>query len=77
MNARLGPPTAITAPAHQLARWIETRLKDGTASGRQHLADDEQPYRNRMVQHLTRRAKAVGDAVVTTPEGTPAESSRP
>ena len=60
MNARLGTPKAITATAHKLARLIYTMLKHGTAYVRQSLADDEQQYRDRTVQSLTRRAKALG-----------------
>jgi transposase len=62
MNARLGTPKAITATAHQLARLIYTRLKHGTAYVRQSLADYAQHDRDRIVQHLTRRAKALGYA---------------
>jgi hypothetical protein len=72
MKARLGTPKAITATAHTLARLIDMLLKHGTASVRQSLADDAQHDRDRMVQHLTRRAKALGDALVQTPDGTPA-----
>jgi transposase len=62
MKARLGTPKAITATAHKLARLIYTRLKHGTAYVRESLADYEQHYRDRIVQHLTRRAKALGYA---------------
>jgi transposase len=72
MKARLGTPKAITATAHKLARLIYTMLKHGTAYVRQSLADYEQHYRDRIVQHLTRRAKALGYALVQTPERTPA-----
>jgi transposase len=72
VNARLGTPKAITATAPKLARLIYTLLKHGTVSVRQSLADYEQHYRDRMVQNLTRRAKALGYALVNTPEGTPA-----
>jgi transposase len=71
MKARLGTPKAITATAHKLARLIYTMLKHGTAYVRQSLADYEQHYRDRMVQSLTRRAKALGYALVQTPAGTP------
>jgi transposase len=71
MKARLGTPKAITATAHQLARVLDTRLKHGTADVRQRLADDAHHTRDRMVQSLTRRAKALGDALVQTPAGTP------
>jgi transposase len=76
LNARLGAPKAITATAHTLARVIYAMLKHGTADVRQRLADDEQHSRERMIQHLTRRAKAVGDALVQTPAGTPLYRSR-
>jgi transposase len=72
MKARLGTPKAITATAHKLARLIYTMLKHGTAYVRQSLADYEQHYRDRMVQSLTRRAKALGYALIQTPERTPA-----
>jgi transposase len=59
-NARLGTPQAITATAHQRARLIYTMLNHGTADVRQSLADEAQHARDRMVQRLTRRAKALG-----------------
>jgi transposase len=71
MKARLGTPKAITATAHKLARLIYAMLKHGTAYVRQSLADYEQHYRDRTVQSLTRRAKALGYALVQTPAGTP------
>jgi transposase len=71
MKARLGTPKAITATAHTLARLIYAMLKHGTAYVRQRMADDAQHYRDRMIQHLTRRAKALGYALVQTPVGTP------
>jgi transposase len=60
MKARLGPPKAITATAHKLARLSYTRRKHGTVDVRQGLADDAPHDRDRMGQHLTRRAKALG-----------------
>jgi transposase len=71
MKARLGTPKAITATAPTLARWIDARLKHGTASVRQRMADDAPHDRDRMIQNLTRRAKALGYALVQTPVGTP------
>jgi transposase len=71
MKARLGTPKAITATAHKLARLIYAMLKHGTAYVRQSLTEYEQHYRDRMIQHLTRRAKALGYALVQTPTGTP------
>ena len=72
MKARLGTPKAITATAHTLARLIDTMLTHGTADVRQSVADDAQQYRDRTVQSLARRAKALGYALVQTPMGTPA-----
>ena len=66
MKARLGAPKAITATAHKLARLIYTMLKHGSAYVRQRMVDDEHQYRDRMVQSLTRRAKALGYALVQT-----------
>jgi transposase len=71
MKARLGTPKAITATAHKLARLLYARLKHGTAYVRQSLADDAPHSRDRMIQQLTRRAKALGYALVQTPAGTP------
>ena len=71
MKARLGTPKAITATAHTLARLIYTMLKHGTAYVRQSLADYAHHDRDRMIQHLTRRARALGYALVQTPAGTP------
>ena len=71
MKARLGAPKAITATAHKLARLIYTMLKHGTAYVRQSMGDYEHQYRDRMVQSLTRRAKALGYAVVQTSAAVP------
>ena len=57
MQARMGAPKAITATAHKLARLIYSMLKHGTAYGRQGMDEYEQPYRDRTVKNLTRRAK--------------------
>ena len=67
------PPTpkAITATAPTLARLLDAMLKHSTAYVRQSLADDAQHDRDRMIQNLTRRAKAWGYALVQTPAGTP------
>ena len=44
-------------------------LTHGTAYVRQRLAAYERHYRDRMVQSLTRRAQALGYALVETPAG--------
>lgn len=72
MKARLGTPKAITATAHTLARLVYTLLKHGTAYVAQGMADYEQRYQERVLQHLTRRAKTLGYALVRTAEGAPA-----
>jgi hypothetical protein len=77
MKARLGTPKAITATAPKLARLIYAMLQHGTVYVRQNLAAYEQQYRDRIVQSLTRRAKAWGDTLVKRPEETPAEPARP
>ncbi len=60
MKTRLGAPKALTATAHKLARLVYRLLKYGEAYVAQGMAADEQAYRERMVQHLVRKAKARG-----------------
>jgi hypothetical protein len=43
-------------------------LTHGTASVRQHMADDAQQYRNRMDQRVTRRTQAWGYVPVNISE---------
>jgi hypothetical protein len=62
MNARLGTPKASTATAHKLARVIYSMLKHGTASVAQGMDAYAEPYRQRTVRHLRRRARELGDA---------------
>jgi transposase len=69
MQARLGAPKAITATAHKLARLIDTRRKHGTAYVRRGMDEYAQSYRDRVVQPMTRRAKALGYTLVKAPEG--------
>jgi len=71
MKARLGTPKAITATAHKLARFVYSMLKHGTAYGRQGMEEYAQQYRDRMLQNMTRRAKALGYTLVKATEGTP------
>jgi len=74
---RRGTPQAITAPAHTRARRIDSLRTHGTASVAQGLAAYEHQYRDRPVQHLARRAKALGYDLVSTPEEARASPSRP
>ena len=69
MTARLGAPKAITATAHTLARLIYTMLKHGTAYVRRGMDEYEQPYRDRVLKQMTRRAKALGYTLVKATEG--------
>ena len=69
MKARLGAPKAITATAHKLARLVYSMLKHGTAYVRQGMDEYEQQFRDRMVQNMTRRAKALGYTLLKAPEG--------
>lgn len=71
MKARLGAPKAITATAHKFARLIYTMLKYGTASVRRGMEEYAQQYRDRVVKHMARRAKALGYTLVKAPEGAP------
>jgi hypothetical protein len=77
MKARMGAPKAITATAHTLARLLSTMLKPGTASVRQGRDEYAQQSRDRAVQHMTRRAKALGDILVKAPEGPPVYPALP
>ena len=64
MRARLGAPKAITTTAHKLARLVYSMLRYGTAyvdAGQQAY---EQKYRDRMLTHLQRKAKAFGYQLV-------------
>jgi transposase len=72
MKSRVGPPKALTATAHKLARLIYSLLKHGTAYVTQGMDDDEQQSRDRAVKHVHRRAKEVGYALHPAPERTPA-----
>src|ERR671936_2938192 len=59
MKARLGTPKAITATAHKLARLVYSLLKHGTAYVDAGQDSYEERYRSRVMQNLTRRAKAL------------------
>ncbi|MBI3304362.1 MAG: IS110 family transposase [Deltaproteobacteria bacterium] len=70
LKARLGAPKAITATAHKLARLVYRRLKYGEDYVAQGMAEYEQAYRERTVQNLLRKAKALGDKLPPLTEGT-------
>jgi len=60
MKARLGPPKAITATAHKLARLVYTMLTHGTAYVDRGQEYYEQQYQQRVLKNLQRRAKTLG-----------------
>ena len=67
MAAKLGKAEAITATAHKLARLIYSMLRNGgeyVDAGQDYY---EQQYQERVLQSLTRRAKALGFELVPTP----------
>ena len=72
MKSRLGTPKAIIATAHKLARLMYSMLKYGTAYVAQGLEAYEQQYQDRVVKHLTRRAKELGYDLLRTSEAAPA-----
>jgi transposase len=64
MKARLGPPKAITATAHKLARIIYTMLKYRTDYVPMDAEEYEHLYRKRAIEYLKRRAAALGCQVL-------------
>jgi transposase len=64
MKSRLGAPKAVTATAHKLARLVYSLLKNGTAYVAQAMEEYERTYREKTVQNLTRKAKALGYQLV-------------
>jgi transposase len=58
--ARGGRAKAVTATAHKLGRLVYALLKHGQAYVAQGQQEYERQYRERMVRHLTRKAKELG-----------------
>ena len=72
MKARLGPPAAITAAAHRMARTIYAMLRHGQSYVDVGQAAYEQQFRQRMLKNLRRQAAKLGLSVVGPQEaGTP------
>jgi len=69
LKARLGTPKAVVATAHKLARLVYRLLKHGEAYVAQGMAEYEEAYRERVVQNLVRKAKALGCQLLPTPTG--------
>jgi transposase len=60
LKARLGPAKALTATAPKLAKLVYHMLRSGTADVDRGAAYDEQPYRERVLKNLKRRAQPMG-----------------
>jgi len=73
-KARRGAPTAITATAPTLARLVYRLLKYGEDSVAQGRAEYEQAYRQRSVQNLVRKAKALGYKLLPTTDAAAQEA---
>ena len=67
MRGRLGPPQAITATAHKLARLVYSMLKHGTEYVDPGPARHEEQQQARAMKSLQRRAKELGCALVPLP----------
>ncbi len=69
MRARLGPPKAVTATAHKLARIFFHLWKNGGSY--QDLGADyyEQKYKDRIVKNIKKRAKQLGFEITLQPIG--------
>ncbi len=70
MKARLGPPKAITATAHKLARIFYHLWKSGQAFVDPGSNAYEQQYQARLVNNLKQKAKNLGFELVPKPEQT-------
>ncbi len=70
LKARLGTPKAVVATAHKLARLVYRLLKHAEAYVAQGMAEYEEAYRERGVQNLVRKAKALGYQLLPTPHTT-------
>ena len=74
MKARLGTPKAIVATAHKLARLVYRLLKYGEDYVARGMDEYERVYRERIVQPLTRKAKALGYRLLPTTDTTSQEA---
>ena len=74
LKTRVGAPKAITATAHKLARLVYRLLKYGEAYVAQGMTEYEQAYRERTLQNLIRKAKALGYKLLPTTVATAQEA---
>jgi len=68
MKARLGPPKAITATAHKLARLIYRMMKFGSTYVDRGQDYYELRYRHRILRNISRRARELGYTLVKSDE---------
>jgi len=66
LKARLGAPKALTATAHKMARQFYALIKHGEGYVEQGAAEYEARYKQRVLNNLSRRAKALGFNLVPT-----------
>jgi transposase len=74
LKTRLGAPKAVTATAHKLARLVYRLLKYGADYVAHGMEEYEHAYRERTLQHLIRKAKALGYKLLPTTAATPQEA---
>ncbi len=67
LRARLGPPKAITATAHKLARIFYRLWSSGRSYVDPGINYYEQRYHEQIIKGLQKKAKAMGFALVATP----------
>jgi len=67
LKARKGPAKAITATAHKLAVLVYRMITKGQSYVELGLDYYEQQYRNRILQNLTKRARAFGYELLPIP----------
>lgn len=64
IKARHGPPKAMSATAHTLARLIDSLVKPGSASVQKERQTYAAPYGERKVESRTKHALALGYPLV-------------
>jgi len=66
MAGRLGKMTAIKATAHKLARLVYAALTKGMVYVDRGMAAEDERYRLRALEHLAKRAAALGYSLAPT-----------
>lgn len=72
LKARLGPPKAVVATAHKLARLVYQALKSGTLPAKVSSAEYEAGQHARAVDAVKRKARRLGLVVTEGPAPAPA-----